>query len=281
MNENKTNINWFPGHMKKAEREISETIKSVDLIVELRDARAIDSSINPLLKNLAQNKPKVIILSKVDLADQSCVNNYIKENSNDETIILPLNLVASNYKNQVISACLKVMENKHQRLIKKGVKPRASRALVLGIPNVGKSTFINTMRHRKVMATANTPGVTRYLRLVKVSKDLELIDTPGMLWPKFYNEKQAYHLALIGSMNDHVLPLTEIITYGLDFIKKHYPILLEKELLNISDYETLINEIALKSGYLLSEGKIDEKRAQIHILKIMRSLPLCWDLYVG
>lgn len=273
------NINWFPGHMKKAEREITETMKSVDLIIELRDARAIDSSINPLLKDIARDKPKVIILSKVDLADQTCVSNYINENKSSTQEILALNLVKDNYKNQVIAATLKVMTEKHQRLKRRGIKPRASRALVLGIPNVGKSTFINTMRQRKVMRTANTPGVTRYLKLVKVSDQLELIDTPGMLWPKFYDQAQAYHLALVGSINDHVLPLTEIITYALNFLNQNYPHLIQKEFTGSFDYATLINEIGKKSGYLLEGGVIDEKRTQIHLLKLIRTLPICWDIY--
>ncbi len=279
MTNQNVNINWFPGHMTKAQREIEQILPQVDVIIELRDARAVLASANPLLQRLASQKPRVIILSKTDLADSKCVKKWSNELNSAESLVLALNLTSGDYRLAIIEAVLKVMAKKHARLAQKGINPRATRALVVGIPNVGKSTFINTMRQKKIMPTANTPGVTRYLRLIKVDPTLELIDSPGLLWPKFYDLKQAYHLALIGSMNDHILPLTEILTYALAYLKHNYPQVLTEHFFACDDYSQLIEIVGKQAGYYLAQQQIDEKRCQIHLLKLLRSnqVQVCWD----
>lgn len=280
-NTNKTNINWFPGHMTKAKREIEQKLKQVDMIIELRDARAVASSKNPLIYQLAQHKPKVIILSKKDMADPIQTALWQKALTAEETVVLAIDTIKDNYKQAVIKACETAMATKHQRQIARGIKPRGIRAMVVGIPNVGKSTFINTMRQKKVVKTANTPGVTRTVTLIKVNQSLELMDTPGMLWPKFENDTYAYHLALIGSMNDHILPLETLTTYAIEFLTSFYPNRLTQYFNDKQTYSTLIQDIGVRKGYFLGAGKIDEKRCLIDFLKTIRmpEMGISWDRY--
>ena len=182
--------------MAKAKREIAEKIKLIDIVVELVDARAPYSSKNPLFNGIVNNKPRLIVMTKEDLANPEITKKWIQY-----------------YKDHGYYA----------REAKKGLKPRAMRAMVLGIPNVGKSTFINRLAKRKATVTGNKPGVTKAQQIIKVDKDFELFDTPGVLWPKFENETVARNIALIGSIKQQILPREDLFMYAVEHLVKNYP----------------------------------------------------------
>ena len=219
----KTNINWFPGHMTKAKREIQEYLKLVDFTIELRDARIPISSKNPLIEVLTNQKPRLIILTKKDKADPIQTKKWIEQLSSDNTIVFAVDHFKDNIKDLIIKNSAILMKNKIDKMISRGINPRAMRAMVLGIPNVGKSTMINRFSNKKITEVSDRPGVTRHLKWVKLNKDVELLDTPGILWPKFEDQNIGYKLAIIGSINDNVIDLEDISYYLIDILKLHYP----------------------------------------------------------
>ena len=195
---------WYPGHMTKAMRQMKEDIKLIDLVIELLDARIPISSRNPDIDNLGKNKARLVLLNKSDLADEAQNNKWIQY-----------------FKDKGIIA-LKIKE-KIERDKRKGIKNRPVRAMVVGIPNVGKSTFINAYAGKNCAKTGNKPGVTKGKQWIRLSKNLELLDTPGVLWPKFDDQKIGLHLAFIGSMNDNNLDMAELAYQLIKEVSKTYP----------------------------------------------------------
>lgn len=218
-----TQIQWFPGHMAKAKREISDKIKLIDIVIELVDARAPYSSKNPLFNSIVQNKPRLIVLTKEDLADEKMTSKWIEFYKNSGYYAMSVNLKDFNEYKKIINVCKDILKEKMAREAKKGLKPRAMRAMVLGIPNVGKSTFINRLAKRKATVTGNKPGVTKAQQIIKIDKDFELFDTPGVLWPKFENESVARNIALIGSIKQQILPREDLFMYAVEFLERNYP----------------------------------------------------------
>ena len=188
-NGSKINIQWFPGHMTKAKREMQEKLKMVDFVIELRDARIPNASRNPMLDELCKQKPRLIILSKRDKAQASYTKQWIAHLSNETTKVLALDILKDSVTQMVVDASQQLMKAKIERMIRRGIRPRAMRAMVVGVPNVGKSTFINRISKKKIATTGDRPGVTKALQWSRVNKDLELLDTPGVLWPKFEDEQ--------------------------------------------------------------------------------------------
>jgi len=225
---NKTVINWFPGHMTKARREMEKRIQQVDCIIELRDARAVRASHNPLIDELRGNKPLLIVLTKKDKADEYITEQWVRFFQSKQIEALALNLTKDNILNKIDKKIALLMQEKHKKQLSRGIKPRATRAMVTGIPNVGKSTFINRVNEKKVLHTGNLPGVTRSLKLIKVNERIELMDTPGLLWQKFEDDITGLHLALTNSIAERVLPLDEVLQYAYerlsakDEFHKHY-----------------------------------------------------------
>ncbi|WP_443656801.1 ribosome biogenesis GTPase YlqF, partial [Faecalibacillus faecis] len=174
-------IQWFPGHMAKAKREIAEKIKLIDIVVELVDARAPYSSKNPLFNGIVNNKPRLIVMTKEDLANPEITKKWIQYYKDHGYYAMSVNLKQFNEYKKIIQVCKEILKDKMEREAKKGLKPRAMRAMVLGIPNVGKSTFINRLAKRKATVTGNKPGVTKAQQIIKVDKDIELFDTPGVI----------------------------------------------------------------------------------------------------
>ena len=226
MNENKTNINWYPGHMTKAIRQMKEDIKLIDLVVEILDARLPLSSRNPDIDELGKGKARLILLNKSDLADEKWNNTWseffkekgytvVKVNSKNKTGIKEIN-------NAVNEAC----KEKIERDRKRGIKNRPVRAMVVGIPNVGKSTFINAYAGKSIAKTGNKPGVTKGKQWIKLSKQLELLDTPGVLWPKFEDQSIGLKLAIAGSINDNILNITELSYELVKMLNDKYPTLI-------------------------------------------------------
>lgn len=215
-------IQWFPGHMAKARREIGEKIKLIDIVVELVDARAPLSSKNPMFNEICNNKPRLIVMTKKDLANPQATAKWIDYFKNIGMHAICVNLKNFNEYQLVIEVCKDILKEKMEREAKRGLKPRAMRAMVLGIPNVGKSTFINRLAKRKATVTGNRPGVTKAQQIIRVDKDFELFDTPGVLWPKFDDMKVARNIALIGSIKQDILPLDELFIYAVEYLETNY-----------------------------------------------------------
>ena len=198
-------IQWYPGHMEKARREMTERLKSVDMLIELRDARIPEASVNPMLKQMAQGKPRLIVLSKIDMADPVQTKKWVEYLSQGENACLALDLMRdSQCGKKIIREAIKLMEEKRQKQIARGIRPRAVRAMACGIPNVGKSTMINRINGKNTLKAADKPGVTRSLTWLHADPNLDLVDTPGVLWPKFDDEKTGSLLAALGSINDDI-----------------------------------------------------------------------------
>lgn len=192
-------IQWFPGHMAKARREVEEKLKLVDFVMELVDARIPLSSQNPMLQQVLQNKPKMMVLMKKDLADPKITEQWIEHFKEKNIPAIAVDVSQKSDVQHVIQLAKQMAEEKMEKMRKKGINPRPARAMILGIPNVGKSTLINRLVNRKIAKTGDKPGVTKQQLWIKVKKDFELLDTPGILWPKFEDELVGYRLAAVGT----------------------------------------------------------------------------------
>lgn len=265
-----TKINWYPGHMTKAFREINKVISQVDMIIEIRDARVTKASANPEIEQLAQNKPRLILLSKRDLADPLVTKQWINKLSDDTTMVVALDFLNDNL-NIVTEKAQELMKAKIDRQIRRGIKPRAIRAMILGIPNVGKSTLINRLSKKKVVKVADKPGVTRALTWIKVNNKLDLLDTPGVLWPKFEDPMCGILLAITGAINDKILDLEELSKFSFEYLRDNYPEVLEKRYGELpDDPETALLEIGEKRKFLLKNADIDIERTRIIFIDEMR-----------
>lgn len=214
---------WYPGHMTKAMRQMKEDIKLIDLVIELLDARIPISSRNPDIDNLGKNKARLVLLNKSDLADEAQNNKWIQYFKDKGIIALKINSKNKQGIKDINNAVLTVCKEKIERDKRKGIKNRPVRAMVVGIPNVGKSTFINAYAGKNCAKTGNKPGVTKGKQWIRLGKNLELLDTPVVLWPKFDDQKIGLHLAFIGSMNDNNLDMAELAYQLIKEVSKTYP----------------------------------------------------------
>jgi len=221
-------IQWYPGHMAKAKREIEEKIKLVDIVIELVDARAPQSSRNPMLHEIIGNKKIVLIMTKKDLADAKETEKWIRYYKKDGISAIALNLNNFSEYKKIISICKEELADIIEKNTKKGLKSKAIRALILGIPNVGKSTLINRLAKRKATKTGDRPGVTKAQQLIRIDQDFELFDTPGILWPRFDDELTAKNIALIGSIKSTILPLDDLYIYAMEYLGRNYRYLLKE-----------------------------------------------------
>ena len=220
---NKSVINWYPGHVTKAVRQMKEDIKLIDLVIELLDARIPLSSRNPDIDDLGKNKARLVLLNKSDLADETDNNKWIQYFKDKGIIALKINSKNKQGIKEINNAVQIACKEKIERDKKRGIINRPVRAMVVGIPNVGKSTFINAYAGRAAAKTGNKPGVTKGKQWIKLNKNLELLDTPGILWPKFDNQTIGMHLAFIGSINDNILDVTELAYQLVKLLATTYP----------------------------------------------------------
>lgn len=214
---------WYPGHMTKAVRQMKEDIKLIDLVIELLDARIPLSSRNPDIDDLGKNKARLVLLNKSDLADETDNNKWIQYFKDKGIIALKINSKNKQGIKEINNAVQIACKEKIERDKKRGIINRSVRAMVVGIPNVGKSTFINAYAGRAAAKTGNKPGVTKGKQWIKLNKNLELLDTPGILWPKFDNQTIGMHLAFIGSINDNILDVTELAYQLVKLLATTYP----------------------------------------------------------
>lgn len=273
-------IQWYPGHMAKAIREIEEKLKLVDLVIVLLDSRIPYSSFNPLLNDLIKNKMVLYVLTKKDMADDALTELWIQNyQKNDHSKAIAISAKDSKAKSKVMLMVDKMMEQKRSNDAKKGLKPRAIRTIVTGIPNVGKSTFINMMVGKRVTNVGDKPGITKVQQWIRISKDLELLDTPGVLWPKFENQQVGYNLAVVGSIKDDILKIDDVANYALDYIKRYYPNnLISRYGLKEDDLQEdsikILEKIGVQKKYFLTSGDVDLNRVAVLILKDVRQLSL-------
>lgn len=265
-------IQWYPGHMEKARREMMDRLKQVDMIIEVRDARMPEASRNPMLIDMAGQKPRLIVLSKIDNADPKRTEEWVKYLTKEENICISLNLNAdSKAGKKVIQSCLEVMKERREKQLSRGIRPRAVRAMVAGIPNVGKSTLINRVAGKKTVKAADKPGVTRSLTWIHCDKNLDLLDSPGVLWPKFEDEKTGSLLAAYGSINDDILDRKMLAMDAIHMIQDEYPGLLEGIYASGEvNPNGMLKAIAYKRNLVVKEGVYDTKRAADVFLNDLR-----------
>ena len=276
-------IQWFPGHMTKARREMQENLKLVDLVIELRDCRIPLSSKNPMLDEIIQMKPRLIVLSKKDKGEAEITQQWIEKLKDDTTLVIAADLLHDSFVPKLTQACKEVMKEKIERMIRRGIRPRAIRAMVVGVPNVGKSTMINRLAGKKIAQTADRPGVTRSLQWVKLNKDVELLDTPGVLWPKFEDPTVGFHLALTGAIRDEILPKEEVVVYALKWLSVNEPQRLKERyaLENLAaDPYALLTQIAVARKQLNKQGEADLTRTIDMVINEIRNDklgPISWE----
>ena len=261
-------IHWFPGHMKKALNEIEAKIKLVDVIIEILDARAPLSSINPEFEKRTSNKKKLIVVSKSDLADPNETKKWEICLKNRCNSLLILNLTDSRATKIISDEVQKLGEEKHQKEEAKGMKPQPIKAMIIGVPNVGKSSLINRIAKRNAAGVQNKPGYTRGEQYIKVNKDFILLDTPGVLPMNYEDKEHAINLALIGSIREEILPNDELVKYLLKYLKKHYPNALKERFdIDVLTDPIQVSELVAKKRGLLTGGEYDLSRADFLILK--------------
>ncbi|HHJ9355523.1 TPA: ribosome biogenesis GTPase YlqF [Streptococcus pyogenes] len=226
-------IQWFPGHMSKARRQVQENVKHVDFVTILVDARLPLSSQNPMLTKIVGDKPKLMILNKADLADATRTKEWKAYYESQGIKTLAINSKEQSTVKKVTEAAKELMADKIQRLRDRGIQKETLRTMIIGIPNAGKSTLMNRLAGKKIAVVGNKPGVTKGQQWLKSNKELEILDTPGILWPKFEDELVGLKLALTGAIKDQLLPMDEVTIFGLNYFKTHYPSRLTKRFKNI------------------------------------------------
>ncbi|BDG35123.1 ribosome biogenesis GTPase YlqF [Saccharococcus caldoxylosilyticus] len=261
-------IQWFPGHMAKAKREVQEKLKLIDIVFELLDARIPLSSRNPMIHEILGNKPRIVLLNKADMADETVTEQWIAYFERQQLRALAIDAQTGTGIRQIVSSAKEMLKDKFAKMAAKGIKnPRPMRALIVGIPNVGKSTLINRLAGKNIAKTGDKPGVTKAQQWIKVGKEMELLDTPGILWPKFEDEEVGLKLATTGAIKDTILNLQDVAVYALNFLKEHYPERL-KERYSLDDIPeeivALFDAIGKRRGCLVSGGAVDyDKVAEI------------------
>ncbi len=266
-------INWFPGHMAKTRREIQENLKLVDAVIEIRDARIAYSSSNPEIEKICKDKPRIILFNKSDLSDEGITRQWTKALSDETTKVLSVNCLTGAGLNKIKPTLEEMLKPKHDKLKAKGVVNIITRVMVVGIPNVGKSTFINKMAKNNIAKTGDRPGVTKSKQWIKTKIGIELMDTPGVLWPKFEDETVGLNLAFTGAIKDEIMDIEDLALKLIERLQHSHPDRLQeryklKEILE-NPLDNMDN-IGKKRGAIISGGNIDYNRVAVMILDEFR-----------
>lgn len=267
-------IHWFPGHMAKARRVISEHLKLVDAVIELLDARIPASSANPMIKEIIQDKPRIIVLNKADLAEAEKTKQWIASFTAQGISVVSLEAVTGKGAKGLVEKTEQAGAPVIAKQVAKGIRPRAVRAMILGIPNVGKSSLINRLLGTATVRTGDRPGVTRGQQWIKIGRNLELLDTPGILWPRMDDQAGAFKLAVTGAVPSDVYDHERVVKELLELLREHYPSrLLERYSLAevFADNQELLAAIAKCRGCLRSGGVVDYEKAGMILLNEFRT----------
>ncbi len=271
----KTSINWYPGHMAKTKRLILENINLIDIVYEVVDARIPYSSIVQEVDNLIKNKPRIIIMTKSDLCDKIETNKWIKKYEEQGKKVILMDIEHKFEIKKIINTTNEIMSSTNEKRLNKGLLKRKTRVLILGIPNVGKSTLINRLVGRKAVNVGNTPGITKNLNWIRINDELELLDTPGILWPKLEQTKVAYNLASLTAIKEEILPLFQVVEYILKTLYKYYPQILKEryglEQIDNEDITNTLDIIGKRRGCLIKGGEIDYEKVYVVILNDIKS----------
>lgn len=266
-------INWYPGHMQKTKRQIKELLPLIDVVYELIDSRIPFSSKIKDIDEIIKNKPKILIMTKKDLCDFKETEKWIKYYEEQGYKVLLINLNDPNDYKKIITVTEKLMQNIQNKRISAGMKQKEIKALVMGIPNVGKSTLINKLAGKKVTSVGNTPGVTKNLVWLKTKSNILLLDSPGILWPKFDNDEIALNLASMAAIKSEILDEDEIAVHILNKLDKYYPNILETryKIDNCTDIEETYEKIGRKIGAIISGGEVDYSKVSKTIMNDLKN----------
>ena len=258
--QNSTNINWYPGHMAKTKRLISENLNLIDVVYEVIDARMPYSSKIRDIEEFIKNKKKILIMTKIDLCDMNITSKWVKYYEEQGYNVIGINLEKNNSLNNLIYLTTDIIKDDNKKRIARGMTKRKTRVLVVGIPNAGKSTLINRLVGKKVTNVGNKPGITKQLNWIRINNELELLDTPGILWPKLDEAKVAYNLASFTAIKEEILPIQDIVIYILNVLNKYYKNIL-KQRYNLDDIgeniEDTLQIIGKRRGCLVRGGEVD------------------------
>lgn len=274
MNENKTNINWYPGHMAKTKREIREKLNLIDIVYEVVDARMPLSSKIVDIDDLIKDKPRILVMTKYDLCDKNETNKIILYYENLGYKVVPVDLLNGKDTSKIIEITNDVMRIENEKRIQKGMRPRAGRVLIVGVPNAGKSTLINRLVGRKSAGVGNKPGFTKSLSWIRINKDLELLDSPGILWPKMEDQEAAHILASLSSIKEEILNIDEIASFILRKLFELYPEKLEERYGIVELDDDLIEAydlIASRRGALSRGGVTDYEKVSNIIIRDLKN----------
>lgn len=273
-------IHWFPGHMTKARRQIEDKLKLIDVVIELLDSRLLLSSRNPMIDDILRDKPRLIILNKADLADPEITRKWLAYFKEQGHVAHPVDASTGTGVKEIPEQVKLLLKEKIDRQIARGMNPRAMRALIVGIPNVGKSTLINRMAGKSIAATGDRPGVTKGQQWIKTGGNLELLDTPGILWPKFEDQDVGYRLAVTGAIKEEILNIEDIAFYAVKYLVKDYGSRfqerfgiekLPEDLENPDEIVAVMEAVGRKRGCLISGGRVDLEKASRALLHELRA----------
>ena len=267
-------LQWYPGHMRKAERLVKENLKLVDVVVELLDARIPMSSANPVLREIVAGKPRLVVLNKSDLAEPAATRAWVQYFASQDIVAVPVDAVKGAGTKELVQAIQKLAAPRTEKLAKHGAKPRAARCMILGIPNVGKSSLINRLSGGARTKVENRPGVTRAKQWIRIGTQLELLDMPGILWPKFEDAHAALRLAFTGAISDTVYDVGGVVLQLLQVLHADNPATLRDRyglVENLPEGVELLEEIGRRRGCLVRGGRIDYEKAEQIVLTDFRS----------
>ena len=273
MNENKTNINWYPGHMAKTKRDIISILSTVDVVIEVIDSRIPYSSRIPDLRKMTRDKKSVVVFNKYDLCDKDETQKWIEKYKEDGSLVVTCDSKNSNDYKKIINEINSLMKSINENRIKKGLLAKKARCLVIGVPNVGKSTLINKFAGRNITGIGNKPGITKNMSVIKVNENIDLLDTPGILWPKFDSDDVAYNLASMTIIKEEILTIENVGIHILKKLSKYYPNILKKEFgidnYNDDEVEEYFEKIS-KYKNIPVNGEVDYERIGLLIVNSIK-----------